>query len=202
MPRSKASFHYQPNDYSCGPAALKTALEILGKRYSIQDLVKVCRTTTQKGTSTLNLIKGINKLGFSVLVIEWATLRHLQSALKPIVDKPRAVIVNYQELTPTIEKENGHYATVAGFSARNSRIHLFDSIYGGKKTYKWTNFIDLWWDFDFRRIHPKNPRKQFRLARKYYNRLMLIIAKKPEHLPKYKIPTVKYFYPPYALPEN
>jgi len=193
MPRSKASYHYQLNDYSCGPAALKTAFEIIGRRISLPLLTAACKTST-RGTSVVNLIKAINHYGFSVLAVEWTTLNHLQSALKPIVDMPRAVIVNYQELEPE-SYENGHYAVVASYSARNSRIKLFNSLQGGKKTYKWIDFIDLWWDFDYRRIHPKNPHKQFKLARKYYNRLMLIIAKKPEHLPNFKISTTKLFLP-------
>ena len=193
MTRSRATYHYQPNDYTCGPASLKTALEIIGKRYSLAELIEVCKTS-RNGTSVIGLIRGINKLGFSVLAIEWATLRHLQSVLKPIVDKPLSIIVNYQEEGTNLE-ENGHYAVVASYSARDSRIKLFDTLKGGKKTYKWTEFIDLWWDFDYRRVKKSKRSKKFKLARKYYNRLMLIIAKKPEHLPNYTIPTAKQFLP-------
>ncbi len=193
MPRSKAKFHIQPDDFSCGPASLKTALEILDKKYTLNELITACSTNRRHGTSVINLIKGINSLGYPVLAIEWATLRHLQSALKPIVDTPRAVIMNYQEYAPTVEKENGHYATVAKFSSRTSRIFLFDTNVGGKKSYKWTDFIDIWWDFDYRRIKNSVRNRKFKLARKYYNRLMIIIAKKVEDLPVFKTPSAKLF---------
>jgi len=196
MSRSKAKPHFQPNDYSCGPAALKTALDIIGRRISLANLTRICRTTVKNGTSVKNLINAINRLGYPVLAIEWATLRHLQSALKTLSDQPRAVIVNYQEIDAGDRiGESGHYATVAGFSARESRIILLDSATQQKKSYKWTKFIDLWYDYDYRRIKSGHRPRQFKLARKYYNRLMLVVAKKPQDLPKFTISSTKLFLP-------
>lgn len=195
MGRSKAKPHPQPDEFTCGPASLKTALDIIGRRVSLTHLTGLCRTT-KNGTSVKNLIKAVNRLGYPVLAIEWATLRHLQSALKTLPDQPRAVIVNYQEIDTGDKKdESGHYATVARFSARDSRIQLFDSYTGKKKSYKWTRFIDLWYDYDFRRIKTARRHRQFRLARKYYNRLMLVIATDPDFLPKFTISTARLFLP-------
>jgi ABC-type bacteriocin/lantibiotic exporter with double-glycine peptidase domain len=195
MSRSKAKPHSQPDNYTCGPASLKTALDILGRRIPLKDLISACKTT-RNGTSVKNLIAAINQLGYPVMAVEWATLKHLQSALKTLPDRPRAVIANYQEIDVADAKgESGHYAAVAGFSARTSRIVLFDSFSGGKKSYKWTKFIDIWYDYDYRRIRQNRRRRQFRLARKFYNRLMLVIARHPAHLPRFTVPTAKLFLP-------
>ena len=195
MSRSKAKSHAQPDDYTCGPASLKTALDILGRRVSLTSLIPLCKTT-KNGTSVKNLISAINHLGYPVLAVEWATLHHLQSALKYQLDQPRGVIVNYQEIDDgDPEDESGHYATVAGYSSRDSRIILFDSYSGKKKSYKWTDFIDIWYDYDFRRIRRHHRGQQFKLTRRFYNRLLLIVTKDISHLPKYSISTAKLFEP-------
>jgi predicted double-glycine peptidase len=195
MSRSKAKTHPQPDGYTCGPASLKTALDILGKRVPLDELITICKTG-RNGTSVKNLIRAINQLGYPVMAIEWATLRHLQSSLKSLPNEPRAIIVNYQEIEEADEKdESGHYATVASFSSRDSRIVLFDSYLGGKKSYRWTDFIDIWYDYDYRRIKKSHSPKHFQLARKYYNRLMLIITLDPSHLPTFTTSTAKVFLP-------
>lgn len=195
MGRSKTKPYPQPDDKTCGPVSLKTALAILGKRKSLTDLIPLCRTN-KNGTSVKNLIGAINQLGYPVLAVEWATLRHLQSALKSNPGEPRAAIVNYQEIDAADEKdESGHYAAVAKFSARDSRIVLFDSFSAQKKSYKWTDFIDLWYDYDYRRIHKSHPKNSFKLGRKFYNRLLLIIAQKAQDLPRFSASTAKLFLP-------
>ncbi len=196
MSRSKVKTHPQPDGYTCGPAALKTALDILGRRIPLDRLISLCKTTPRNGTSVKNLISAINRLGYPVLAIEWSTLKHLQSGLKSFPDRPRAVMVNYQEIdTDDKEGESGHYSSVASYSNRNSRIVLFDSSWGGKKSYKWTDFIDIWYDYDFRRIKNNHHKRGFRLARKYYNRLMLVIAKESAHLPKFTTSSARLFLP-------
>src|SRR3989344_1631909 len=195
MGRTHAKPHPQPDNYTCGPAALKTALEILGFRISLRNLISLCKTN-RNGASVKNLISALNQLGFSVLVTEWATLRHLQSVLKTTPEHTRAAIVNYQEIDSDDEKdESGHYATVAGFSARDSRIVLFNPSTGSKKSYKWTKFIDIWYDYDYKRIRRHHRHQQFKLTRRYYNRLLLVIANHPQDLPRFSISTSKMFLP-------
>ena len=94
MGRSHITPIKQPDDTTCGPAALKLALTILGKRRSLSTLIELCKTT-RNGTSTKNMITAVNKLGFPALVVEYATLHHLQSALKYTPNAPRAVLVSY-----------------------------------------------------------------------------------------------------------
>src|SRR3989304_6689032 len=95
MGRSHVTPIQQPDGTTCGPSSLKLALKILGKRSpSMEDLMTICGTN-RNGTSTKNMIRAINKLGLSALVVEYATLHHLQSALKYPASEPRAAIVSY-----------------------------------------------------------------------------------------------------------
>ncbi len=188
MGRSKAKTHLQPDDRTCGPTSLKTALEILGMRKSLGDLIKLCKTN-RNGTSPAKLIRAANSLGVSVLAVEWTTLTHLQNALKHQSLKPRAVIVDYlydlkADFSP--HEESGHYAAVASYSASNRRIVLFDSSTGTKKSYDWKDFLCRWCDFEFKRRSGK-------LIKSWNNRLMFVLAKDPKHLPQFKISTAKLF---------
>jgi ABC-type bacteriocin/lantibiotic exporter with double-glycine peptidase domain len=193
MSRSKAKPHSQPDEHSCGPAALKTALEILGVRKSHSQLANLCKTNTH-GTTLPNLIKAANKCGISVLSVEWATLRHLQSVLKNTPLRPLAVIVDYlYDIDDEHSEDTGHYATVASFSSRLSKIVIFDSYTGKKKSYLWTDFLDRWYGFDKKRRKISHRRNKFKLSRKWHNRLLLILAKDQGHLPKFTTPTAKLF---------
>lgn len=196
MGRSHVAPIQQPTDNTCGPAALKLALEVLGKHKSLESLIELCKTG-RNGTSTPNLIKAINKLGFSVLVVEYATLRHLQSALRYKLNQPRAVMVTYLYDLDTKDRphpESGHWATVSAYLSSKSRIVLLDSSSGQKKSYDWTDFRSRWMDFDLKR---RNLREMgtFKLVRSWQQQLMLIIAKDDESLPKFKISTTKLFSP-------
>ncbi len=192
MSRSKTKTFTQPDEEACGPAALKTALRILGDSRSYEELYSLCKTN-KNGTSVTNLIRAANKLGISVLSVQWATLTHIQNAIKFRPGQPRAVIVDYLYKDTEPPEETGHYAVVAKYSARNSRIVLFDSYSGKKKSYLWTDFLDRWYDYDYKRIKNKTAIRRYKLYRRWHNRLMLVLAKDPKHLPRYRIPTTKHY---------
>lgn len=197
MGRSHAIPFQQPDDTTCGPAALKLALTILGKRRSLSSLIALCKTT-RNGTSTKNMIAAINKLGLPTLVVEYATLHHLQSVLKYSPNEPRAVLVSYlYDLDEKDEPhpESGHWAVVSSYSARNSRIVLLDSASGKKKSYAWKEFRDRWMDYDLKRRKIKKGKKEFKLVRRWQEQLMMVIAKDESNLPKFTISTAKVFLP-------
>lgn len=187
----------QPDDTACGPASLKQALAILGKRYSLHSLVQLCKTN-RNGTSTKHLIDAINKLRFSVLVVEYATLHHLQSALRYPPNQMRAVMVTYlydldeQDLP---HPESGHWAVVSSYLASKSRIVLLDSATGQKKSYDWQDFRSRWMDYDLKRKKLKKNGKKFRLVRRWQQQLLMVIAKNPKNLPRFRIATSKLFIP-------
>lgn len=195
MGRSHLSPIQQPDNLTCGPASLKLALEILGKRKSLSSLIELCKTNGH-GTSTKNMVRAVNKLGLPTLVVQYATLHHLQSALKYHVNQPRAVLVSYlYDLDHKDEPhpESGHWAVVSSFSARRSRIILLDSASGKKKSYDWQTFRNRWMDYDLKRKRVRKNSEKFQLIRKWQQQLMMVIARDEANLPKFKISTARLF---------
>ena len=195
MGRSHISPIQQPDNLTCGPASLKLALSILGKRKSLSSLIELCKTNGQ-GTSTKKMVQAVNKLGLPALVVEYATLHHVQSALKYRPNQPRAVLVSYlYDLDHKDEPhpESGHWAVVSSFSARRSRIILLDSSSGKKKSYDWQTFRDRWMDYDLKRKRLKKNSQKFQLVRKWQQQLMMVIARNEAYLPKFKISTARLF---------
>ncbi len=185
----------QPDSTTCGPAALKHALAVLGKRKSLDYLIELCKTN-RNGTSTKHLISAINKLGFSVLAVEFATLHHLQGSLRYPPNAPRAVMVSYlydldHKARP--HPDSGHWAVVSSYSARQSRIVLLDSSTGKKKSYSWLQFRDRWRDFDLKRKKLHKRGRKFQLVRHWQEQLMLVLAKDEENLPNFRMQTAKVF---------
>jgi ABC-type bacteriocin/lantibiotic exporter with double-glycine peptidase domain len=193
MSRSKTKPYPQKHESDCGPASLKTAFAILGRRISYDTLNAACGVT-KNGTPVKKLIKVANQFGAHVLTVEWATLRHIQSALKSAPQKPRVIIVDYLYSDQTPVEETGHYAVVSAYSARNGRIQLLDSYSETKKTYSWKEFLDQWYDYDYKRIKISKRGSKFRLSRKWHNRLMLVLSLDKKYLPKFSTPLTK-FYP-------
>ncbi len=197
MGRSHVKPIQQPDDTTCGPASIKHALSILGLRVSMERLIRLCKTG-RNGTSTKHMIEAANKLGLSVLVVEYATLHHLQSALKYRPKELRAVIVSYlYDLDDASEPhpESGHWAMVASYLSSTSRIVMLDSSTGTRKSYNWSEFRSRWWDYDLKRKKLKKRGKKFRLIRKWQPQLMLVIARDPESLPYFRTDTARVYIP-------
>lgn len=197
MGRSHVKPIQQPDDTTCGPASLKHTLSILGMRASMGRLIRLCKTG-KNGTSTKHMIEAANKLGLSVLVVEYATLHHLQSALKYRPKEPRAVLVSYlYDLDEKYEPndESGHWAVVASYLSSKSRIVILDSASGKRKSYAWSDFRQRWWDYDFKRKRVKKNEPKFRLVRKWQPQLMIVIAREPESLPYFRTQTARVFIP-------
>lgn len=185
----------QPDDTTCGPAALKLALAVIGIRKSLASLIELSKTN-RNGTSTKHMVEALNKLGLPVLVVEYATLHHLQGALKYPPNQPRAILVSYLydlDKRDRPHPESGHWAVVSSYSASRSRIVLLDSATNKKKSYHWQRFRERWMDYDLKRkkLHARG--KKFRLVRLWQQQLMMVIAKDENNLPKYKISTAKLF---------
>jgi len=197
MGRSHVAPIKQPDDISCGPSALKTALHVLGAKKSLETLYELCKTN-RNGTTTKNLITAINTLGYPVLAVEYTTLTHLQNALHYHQGSVRAVMVSYLY---DLDKKNrphpdsGHWATVSSYMANKSRVVLFDSATGQRKSYAWQDFRERWMDYDLKRKKISETSRHFKLIKHWQPQLMLVIAKTVEELPKFKISTSKLFLP-------
>jgi ABC-type bacteriocin/lantibiotic exporter with double-glycine peptidase domain len=197
MGRSTAKAIQQPNDRSCGPTALKTALSIFGQKRSLPFLTKLCKTS-RNGTTTHNLIGATIKLGYSVELVEGATLTHLASSLRYSKNKIRVTLVSY--LYDLDEKQrphpdSGHWAVVSSYSASKSRIYLLDSSTATRKSYDWPDFRNRWMDYDFKRIATSDRKKSFKMIRHWQPQLMLVIAKKEDNLPQFNISSSRIFTP-------
>jgi len=144
------------------------------------------------------MIRAANKLGFSVLVVEYATLSHVQSALKYKQNQVRAVLVSY--LYDLDEKDqphpdSGHWAVVSSYRPSQSRIVLLDSASAQKKSYAWADFRARWMDFDLKRRKNSAHSKRFHLVKNWQKQLMLVMARDPKDLPKFDIETSHVFTP-------
>lgn len=192
MGRSHIKPIAQPDETSCGPAALKHALSVFNSPKSLQVLTKITKTN-RNGTTTKNMLKAITTLGYSVLLVEYATLKHVQSALKYKANQPRAVLVSYLY---SEGPDSGHWAMVSSFLSSKRRIVLLDSYSGKKKSYDWPDFRLRWKDYDLkRRKANENDERLFTLVRRWQPQLLMIIARKADDLPKFKITSSKLFTP-------
>jgi ABC-type bacteriocin/lantibiotic exporter with double-glycine peptidase domain len=191
MGRSKAKPIPQPDELTCGPTSLKMALEMLGIDRSLKSVIKLCRTN-HKGTTIPNLARAAAKCGTYALTLQDATLRHLVSALKYPRAEPRAVIINYisrQTQNHTLHEDSGHYSTVLSYSAAKKRIYLLDPYTAQVRSFTWKNFLSRWFDMDYK----KNSTGARR--RVYTNRAMIIVAKKADYLPDFKLLNQSVYFP-------
>jgi len=177
----------QPDEDSCGPAALKMALSILGKRMSFSRLKDLCETNTN-GTNTKKMIRAIKKLNLPALVVEKTTLNHLLSALRTSPLQKRAVLVSYlygidQDDNP--EPWTGHWAVVSSFKPSTSRIVLLDSYTGGKTSYAWGEFRRRWIDENLKRRKTGKRKNKFRFVHKSEKQLMIVLSNDAAHLPRF-----------------
>ena len=186
---------YQPSDEPhCGPAALKHALAVLGKRKSLESLRDVC-VVTRNGTSTKNMIRATKRLGLPTLLVQNATLRHLQSALRYRPNKERAVIVSYlYELDENNDPhpDSGHWAVVSSYLASKGRVVLLDSFSGQKKSYVWSEFRSRWIDYDLkhRRV---GKRGRFKIVRHWQPQLMMVLANQVDNLPQFQLASTRRY---------
>lgn len=197
MGRTHVNTIKQPTDATCGPATIKHALAIFGKRRSVPYLAKLCKTS-RNGTTTKNMIKALNSLGLSVLSVKHATLHHIMSSLKYSPNKQRAVIVDYlYDTEPDSPDEpvwdSGHWAAVSSFSARSSKIIMFDSLTGKKKSYNWCDFRDRWKGYDLVKKKKSAHSKKYRFVRRWEKQALLVVSPDMESLPKFQNANARVF---------
>lgn len=183
----------QPDEDSCGPAALKMALTLLGKRASIEKLIALC-DTNQNGTTTKKMIHAIKKLKLPALVVEKTTLNHLLSALRSNQSQKRAVMVSYlyaMDENNNPRPDSGHWAVVSSYRHSTSRIVLLDSYTGQKTSYPWIEFRRRWIDETLKRRKLGKRGSKFKLIRKPEKQLMIVVSKEEEDLPKFHISSAK-----------
>jgi len=176
---------------------MKLAFEILGKHKSLSSLITLCKTNNN-GTSTKNMIAVANRLGYAVEVVQYATLRHLQSSLKYPPNNVRAVLVSYLYDLDNKDRphpDSGHWAVVSSYAASKSRIVLMDSSTGKKKSYAWADFRRRWMDYDLKRRKITKRGHKFHLIKNWQQQLLLVIAKDVKGLPSFHSENSEIFEP-------
>ncbi len=197
MTRSRVNPIKQPDENSCGPAALKTALAILGKRASVSELISLCKTN-KNGTTTRNMLAAIRKLKLSSLVVEKTTLHHLMSALRASAAKKRAVIVSYlyaMDENNNPKPDSGHWAVVSSFRPATGRIVLLDSYSGQKVSYPWTEFRKRWTDKTLKRKNVGKKNNSYTFIKREERQLMIVLSDQADHLPKFDIASATVISP-------
>jgi hypothetical protein len=109
-------FHPQKK-YYCGPAAVATALETHGKKYTLDDIAKRVYTPGKKGSLQIDVISGIRRYGYVAYVLE----PKLEAVLKEIAAQ-RPVIVFQNLSIKWVPK--WHYAVAVGYDIKNEQIIL------------------------------------------------------------------------------
>lgn len=87
------SFYPQPNEWSCGPFALKHSLIALGKFVSETELASVARTHWWSGTDELRLAKAARSVGVELEVIRRYDADDARRALIGELDRKRPVLL-------------------------------------------------------------------------------------------------------------
>lgn len=97
----------QSSQAACGPTALYNAGCALGRKASLEECEKACRTSATKGTSALQLGRGARTLGFTVeCEVKEARSDVAAMYLKGLVDRGTVPIIAVDA--------DSHWAAVVG----------------------------------------------------------------------------------------
>jgi len=159
-------FHYQNNNYYCGPAALEMAFDYYGEDIPQTEIADVARTYpyvtfkdelrraahfSNRSTSRGDEILDHNITGYSARRFGYAAFEQWGLTiddLKSAIDKREPVIV-LMWWTPS--KNYGHYRVVVGYNETHLIMHdpwnkdAWGGLYGGANTSMTkSTFLDLW----------------------------------------------------------
>lgn len=131
----------QERGYSCGPAAIRAALYMLGRKVTEAKIRKVAGTTTG-GSDEKDMVRAIHYYGHKVTVIDCHSKKEAWAKIKYQISKGRPIILCV----------NGwnHWITVIGTFGK--KIILFDPYkepgkqksYSGLKAMNEKEILDMW----------------------------------------------------------
>ncbi len=184
MGRSKIKPIKQPNDVTCGPAALQLVCRILNIRRTMHGLISLCKTS-RNGTSNDSMIRAIRSLGLICSIKKRASLTHIKCALYQTQKHKRAILTNYlydinDEGRP--EADSGHWAVISTYSPSKGKITVLDSYSGKRKSYSWKDFRKRWIDVEYKRKKVVGKR-YFRIIKTVHPQPLFIIGKSITDLP-------------------
>lgn len=129
----------QPNDWTCGPAVLRTVLHALGIQTDISELVRELKTT-RSGTRHSDLIRYLNRNSYDFRIRQASTVPILKRYLRN-----HWVIVAYW----IPRSKEFHYSIVK--QIKKSRVYFHDTWYGTGHSYSVTYFSRNWFDDESKR---------------------------------------------------
>ena len=129
-------YHPQQEDYSCGPACLRMIFNHLGKEYSEEKMIALCKTMPKTGTSHEKIIEVLKNEEIAFFTKTNSSIKQLIS----LIDKSFPVIVNYYD----DESNEGHYSIVSGYDKKEKKIIMADPYKGNDYEVEWSKFRKLW----------------------------------------------------------
>jgi predicted double-glycine peptidase len=126
----------QPNEWSCGPSALKIILDYFKENKDIDFLIKEIKCD-ETGTLHFGFTETLRKLGYEYFEKKDSKIEDIENFLK----KGLPIIVDYQD------HEGGHFSVIIGMDEK--RFMLSDPALDEKS--KWINkqeFEEKWWEED------------------------------------------------------
>jgi len=144
----------------CGPSTLKIIFDYYGLILPEKKLVKLCKTTREKGTTVQNIKAVAKNLGFKVKVQDNSNFEEiykwLQKGVPVIVDWFTRGRNDYRDS----DVAGGHYSVVMGLDKKY--IYISDPEIGRVRKMERKDFLSVW--FDFPEIYPQR-QKDFILRR-------------------------------------
>ncbi|HJX05224.1 MAG TPA: C39 family peptidase [Candidatus Nanoarchaeia archaeon] len=126
-------YHKQQKFNTCGPAALRMALEALGIMKSEQELAKILKTNIFQGTLHKNLIKAAWLYDLRYVSFSNASIKDL----KDFQAKGYVIIVSYRP-----PEDFYHYAVLKAVD--DKYIYLYDPWYGPFTRWRQDDFLNRW----------------------------------------------------------
>lgn len=109
----------QDEHYNCGPVALVNALEAMGIERSVEETVKLCKTTPTKGTTGPNLLRAAQSVaGTDPWILTSGNWTMSWLALRQALDQGSAAV-----LCAKSEEEGDHYVAAIGVCGLNILVH-------------------------------------------------------------------------------
>jgi len=129
----------------CGPSTLKIVFDYYGLNLSEKKLVKLCKTTREKGTTVQNIKAVAKNLGFKVKVQDNSNFEEIYKWLK----KGIPVIVDWftrgRNDYNDSDVADGHYSVVVGLD--DKYIYVSDPEIGRVRKMEREKFLMVWFDF-------------------------------------------------------
>ncbi|MAE42926.1 hypothetical protein CMO93_04085 [Candidatus Woesearchaeota archaeon] len=135
----KLKYYPQHKDYSCGPSALRMVFEHLGKHYSEEKMIQLCKAMPKIGTSHNHLIEEVKKEGFYCLEKDHGKIKDIIESL----EQGYLPLINYYNPL----SNSGHYSVICGYDSNEELLFLADPANGNDYTLSYGEFKKLWHNF-------------------------------------------------------